>query len=114
MLHKLFSWWRGRQLRESLLSLAKGRSQPFSKTEMETLVGLLTDKRFPLFLELLELTVSDKLYIYSSIDISTDEGRVRAIKIQNYTQGVLSVRDLVESLIAQAETQNSHLEEDKE
>ena len=54
MLHKLFSWWRGRRLRGSLLSLAKGRSQPFSKTEMEMLVGLLTDKRFPLFLELLE------------------------------------------------------------
>ena len=103
MLRKLFKKWRA----GALIKRASGfRRQPFTKTEMETLVGFLSDKRFSLFLEFLELTVSENIFIYSNIDIASDSGRMDAIKQQNYTRGILDVRSLVESLIRQ-ETEES-------
>lgn len=98
MLRKLFRKWRA----EVLIRRASAfRRQPFTKTEMENLVGFLRDKRFSLFLEFLELTVSENIFIYSNIDVASDSGRMDAIKQQNYTRGILDVRSLVERLIRQ-------------
>jgi hypothetical protein len=98
MLRKLFSRWRAGAL---IKRASAFRRQPFSKTETEILIGFFRDKRFSLFLEFLELTVSENIFIYSNIDVANESGRMDAIKQQNYTRGILDVRNLVESLIRQ-------------
>lgn len=72
---------------------------PFKENRLDDLLSLIGDKRFSLFLEYLELTISEKLIIFSSIDLLDDSQRINAIKLQNQMRGLSLAADLVEDLI---------------
>lgn len=72
---------------------------PFEGKRLDDLITLVRDERFSLFLEYLELTISEKLIIFSSIDLLDETQRTNAIKMQNQMRGLSLAADLVEDLI---------------
>lgn len=75
---------------------------PFEGSRRDELLSLLTDKRFLLFLEYLELTISEKLVMFSSIELLDEEQRKMAVKMQNQLRGMRLVIDLAEELVNQS------------
>lgn len=89
---------RGRARKALLRRLAKNVPE-FPSGKLAKLVDLVSGENFLLFLEYLELTISENLVTLSSIDLLDDKMHKSAIKLQNQTRGILIVRDLVEDLI---------------
>lgn len=72
---------------------------PFSAGKLAKLTSLVASEDFSIFLEYLELTISENLVMLSTIELLDEDGRKRAVKLQNQTRGILFTRDLVEDLI---------------
>lgn len=89
---------KGRARKALLKKLSRGVPE-FGGEKTSRLIDLVSRKDFSLFLEYLELTISENLVTLSSIDLLDDKMRASAVKLQNQTRGVLAVRDLVEDLI---------------
>lgn len=98
MLLRRFKEWREAHKWASFCKRIQKKSG-FSGEKLDALLALISDKKFPLFLEFLELTISEKLVTFSSIDILNDSRRVDAIKLQQQMRGVMLVADLVRDLI---------------
>lgn len=86
---------------------------PFKGKRLDDLLSLIGDKRFSLFLEYLELTISEKLIIFSSIDLLDEKQRVNAIKLQQQMRGLSLAADLVEDLIRMSKEFASEKENNK-
>lgn len=90
---------KGARAREALLlRLAKGVPE-LGGEKRDKLVDLVSGENFSIFLEFLELTISENLVTLSTMDMLDDRMRIQAAKLQNQMRGVLLVRDLVEDLI---------------
>lgn len=85
----------------------------FPQAKKDLLLTLLSDKKFPLFLEFLELTISEKLVTFSSIDLLDESRRPDAIRLQQQMRGVYLVIDLVEDLINRSKDIGTSTEEDE-
>ena len=81
-----------------LKRLAKGVPE-LGGEKLAKLVDLVSGENFYIFLEYLELTISENLVTLSNMDVLDERMRIQAAKLQNQMRGVLLVRDLVESLI---------------
>lgn len=91
---KAFKGWRRKKARKGLEKIL-----PFEGQRLDDLIALLSDKRFSLFLEYLELTISEKLVMLSSIELLDEEQRKQAVKMQNQMRGIRMVIDFATELV---------------
>ena len=82
---KAFKGWRRKKARKGLEKIL-----PFEGQRLDDLLALLSDKRFSLFLEYLELTISEQ--------------RKQAVKMQNQMRGIRMVIDFATELVERSKT----------
>lgn len=114
ILHKLFKREsrKDRARKALLLRLAQGVPE-MSLEKRDSLIDLVSQKNFSLFLEYLELTISENLVTLSNMDILDDRMRTQAVRLQNQMRGVLLVRDLVDDLITTSKALAREAEEER-
>lgn len=86
----------------------------FTGQRRDDLIAIVSDKKFSLFLEYLELTISDKLVTLSSIDLLDDDMRKQAIKLQHQMRGLQLARDIAEDLVERAKGAASQTNQEDE
>ena len=83
--------------------LKKGRKLPLrSDVNMDKVYEIVSDEKFSEFLKFLRLTVEDKYYILTSMDLFDEEKRKEAIRIQYTMRGVILVEDIANALKEEA------------
>lgn len=92
---RLFKQRKERRVIKALLK----RNLELGAEKLSKLVDLVSSENFSIFLDFLELTISENLVMLSGIELLDDDGRKQAIKLQHQTRGLLQVRHLVEDLI---------------
>ena len=98
---RLQKYFRRKKLEKGKRRVAKAL-QPFEGEKLDRLITLLSGEDFSLFLEYLELTISEKLVMFSSIDLLDDENRKHAIRLQQQLRGMRIVIDVAEELVARS------------
>lgn len=91
--------------------LKRGRKLPLrSDVNMDRVYEIITDEKFSEFLKFLRLTVEDKYYILTSMDLFDEEKRKEAIRIQYTMRGVILVEDIANALKEEALEQSKEKE----
>lgn len=85
----------------NLLKWRKASKAP-GGVNMDSLLALVDSPGFDEFLKYLSLTVEDKAYILTTMDLFNEKQRQEAIKIQYAMRGILMVEDIVADLKYQA------------